>query len=123
MQIYLKTLKSSVNHYKKTIYSTTYEERLMNFYLTAPLGEFRNYFIRIGCSSLTKSICVKWFISDFDNFKKKVEKNERRRVLKVQNKFTVFVHIMLVNVYMFLSFIAVTILKHTSYTNQTKMKN
>ena len=76
---YLKTLKSSVNRYKQTIYSTTYEERLMNFFYTTPLGEFRNYFIRIGCSSLTKSICVKLFISDFDDFKKEVEKNEKRR--------------------------------------------
>ena len=83
---YLKTLKSSVNRYKQTIYSTTYEERLKNFCYSAPLGEFRNFLIRIGCSSLTKSIDVKFF-DNFDDFKKEVEKNERRRTLKVQNHY------------------------------------
>ena len=85
---YLKTLKSSVNRYKQTIYSTTYEERLKNFYYTVPLGEFRNGFIRIGCSSLTKSICVKFF-NKFDDFKNEIGKNERGRTLKVQNDFHV----------------------------------
>ena len=83
--IYLKTLKSSVNRYKQTIYSTKYGERLMNFFYTTPLGDFRNDFIRIGCSSLTKSICMKLFVSNLDKFKKEVEKIERRRTLKVQN--------------------------------------
>ena len=72
-------LKSSVNRFKQTIYSTTYEERLKNFFYSAPLGEFRTNFIRIRCSGLTKSICVKWFISDFDNFKIEVEKNEKKK--------------------------------------------
>ena len=83
---YLKTLKSSVNRYKQTIYSTTYEERLKNFFYTTPLGEFRNDLIRIGCSSLTKSICVN-IISKFDDFKKEVEKKERSGTLKVQHDF------------------------------------
>ena len=84
---YLKTLKSSVNRYKQTIYSTTYEERLKNFCYTAPLGEFRNYFITIGCSRMrTGSICVKYF-NNMDDFQYDIEKNDERRTLKVQHDY------------------------------------
>ena len=38
---YLETLKDSINQYKKTIYSPTYEERLKNFcYFAPPLGVY-----------------------------------------------------------------------------------
>ena len=84
---YLKTLKSSINRYKKTVYSTSYKERLLNFFLTSPLGKSRNNFIRIGCSSsLTKSICVKGFTT-IDDFKTEVERNDDGRTFKIQNKF------------------------------------
>ena len=80
-------MKSSINRYKKTVYSTSYEERLFNFFLTSPLGEFRNDFIRIGCSSqLTKSICVKGF-QKIDDFKTEVERYDDGRTLKIQNKY------------------------------------
>ena len=84
---YLKTLKSSVNRYKQTIYSTTYEERLKNFCYTVPLGESRNCFIRIGCSRMrTGSICVKYF-NNMDDFQYDIEKDDRRRTLKVQHDY------------------------------------
>ena len=84
---YLKTLKSSINRYKKTVYSTSYKERLFNFFLTSPSGEFRNNFIRIGCSSsLTKSICVKSF-SKIDDFITEVERNDKKRTFKIQIKY------------------------------------
>ena len=84
---YLKTLKSSINRYKETVYSTSYEERLLNFSYSSPLGDFPDNFIRIGCSGETKSICVKLIYSNFDDFKKEVEKSDKRRVLKVQHDY------------------------------------
>ena len=85
---YLKTLKSSINRYKETVYSTSYEERLLNFSYSSPLGDFRGDFIRVGCSGETKSICVKLIKNNFSDFKKEVEKSDKRRVLKVQHDYS-----------------------------------
>ena len=58
----------------------------LNFFCSLPLGEFHNNFIRIGCSSLTKSICVKTF-SKIDDFITEVERNDDGRTFKIQNKY------------------------------------
>ena len=87
---YLKTLKSSINRHKETIYSTSYEKRLLNFHYSSPLGRFQGAFIRIGCSfSLTKSICVNLF-TDSNNFKREVENNDQKRSLGVHHDYFIY---------------------------------
>ena len=80
----LKTLKDSINQYKQTIYSATYKERLENFCFLTPEGVFRGYFIRFGCASITKYICVKFF-DKYTDFAKEVD--DERRTCKVQNNY------------------------------------
>ena len=79
---YLETLKSSINQYKETIYSPTYEERLENLCYSTP-GVDHYPFMRIGCHEFTESICVKTFLS-LKNFNKEIRRNEERSC-KTQN--------------------------------------
>ena len=65
---YLETLTASINEYKKTIYSSTYEERLSNFCCLTPEGIYCAPFIKIGCHEHTESICVTTF-NNLEDFK------------------------------------------------------
>ena len=80
-------LKSSINCYKETVYSRTYKERFSQFCFSAPLGTYWSYkLISVGCSNHTKSICVRNILK-FDDFKKEVDKTDKRRTLKVHNHY------------------------------------
>ena len=58
---YLQTLKESINRYKKTIYSTTYKERIINFCFLTPPGVRREDFLKISCLSTTEYIQIEQF--------------------------------------------------------------
>ena len=79
---YLKTLKGSLNRYKKTIYSSTYVERLENLCCLLPEGVLFDRFIRIECFSGPP--CVKIF-GTLEDLEKEMERNDEKRTLKVQN--------------------------------------
>ena len=88
---YLQTLKASMNQYKETIYSSTYEERLNNFCYFTPLGVYCYPLIRIGCSDHIESICVKIFeyYDDFEKDQKELERKDEIITGKVRNEFDV----------------------------------
>ena len=88
---YLETLKTSINQYKETVYSSTYEERLENFCLMSPQGFFRDGidFIRIGCPRNIDYICVKCF-DNYNDFDKDFERKDEKRTCKVQNDPNVY---------------------------------
>ena len=85
---YLETLKASINQYKETIYSSTFEERLENFCYFTPLGLLHNSFIRIGCPSNIKSICVKTFTT-YNDFNREIKRKDEIRTCKIQNDYGV----------------------------------
>ena len=66
---YLEILKESINQYKETIYSTTYEERIDNFCRWTPLGVFTDKLVKLTCFYMTTFIQIKQF-HDFDEFRK-----------------------------------------------------
>ena len=85
---YFTSLKNSINEYKKTIYSPSYEERLYTFTVRLPFGrEWGNndvgYFIRIQCYPWTKKICVSYG-HNLRDLKKKIDEYDDSRS-KVQN--------------------------------------
>ena len=85
---YLKTLKDSLNQYKKTIYSSTYKERFENLSCLLPTGVVFNCFIRIEFFS--GPLCVKIFHTTVD-LKKEMERNDEKRTFKSSKfKYCVF---------------------------------
>ena len=85
---YLERFKDSINQYKETIYSSTFEGRLENFCFFTPLGLLHNSFTRIGCPSNIKSICVKTFTT-YNDFNKEIERKDEIRTCKIQNDYDV----------------------------------
>ena len=85
---YLQTLKTSMNRYKETIYSSTFEERLNNYRYFTPLGVYCYPFIRIGCPLTIESICVEFF-DNYDDFDEELERNDKIRTCKVRNDYDV----------------------------------
>ena len=82
---YLETLKSSMNQYKETIYSSTYKKRVQNFCFSTSQGTAGHCgFIKIGYLRNTHYICVKGY-KDLHNFKKEIERNDEQRSCKIQN--------------------------------------
>lgn len=80
---YLEILKDSINQYSENILCKKYEERLENLCNTTPLGS--GYpFVRIGCHSSDKSICVKSFYT-LQDFEGEVKSNKDKRYCKIQN--------------------------------------
>ena len=80
---YLKTLKDSINQYKETIYSSTYEERLQNFCCFTPgIDHYPLY--RIRCREFTDSICVRTYFN-MEDFNKEIRRNDEKRSFKIQN--------------------------------------
>ena len=85
---YLETLKASINQYKETIYSSTFEGRLENFCYFTHLGVFRYPLVRIGCPDHIESICVESF-GNYNGFEKEAERKDEIRTCKVQNDYDV----------------------------------
>ena len=86
---YLETLKDSLNQYKETIYSSTYEERFVNLCYFLPEGVAFNRFIRMLCGH-AQSFCVKIFdkIVDLQKEMKRID------VRRIQNSnYVCFYHV------------------------------
>ena len=81
---YLGKLKDSVNQYQETVYSPTYQQRLMNLCYFIPAMTIHGDFIKIGCHYGTEHICVK-FNLNLAEFTKEIEKVDRQKTRKVQN--------------------------------------
>ena len=83
--VYLEKLKDSVNQYKETIYSPTYEQRFMNLCYFIPAMVVRNRFLKIRCHHGINRIHVKSCLSR-EEFTKEIERiDEQKTTYKIQN--------------------------------------